>query len=252
MIIRHLTLAQCAEAVGAVVVIDVLRSFTTAAYAFAAGASEILPAASVEQARLIQTRFPTALTMGALGGGMPIPSFDFGNSPSGVAGLTLKGDRLIQCTAAGVRALVQCQHAEILLAASLVCARSTATLLRRLAPSTITLVVTGDWVDRDGDEDRACADYLEALLHGESPDPAPFIQRVRASDFGRRFADPAHPALPAADLDHAAVADRFEFAMPVTRIDDLLVIRPMAVQPPASNDHEPIAHDRTAGANHPV
>src|SRR6185503_1660179 len=104
------------------------------------------------------------------------------------------GRRIIHCTAAGVRGLVRSRRADRLLASSMVCAGATARYLRRLAPPAIALVVTGNWSDRDGDEDSACADYIEALLRGESPDPAPFAERVRASDFGRRFTDPDHPA----------------------------------------------------------
>ena len=227
MHIRHATLASAVEAQGAVVVIDVLRSFTTAAYAFAAGAAAIYPVKSVEEAWRMRTRFPDALTMGAVGGGSPIPDFDLGNSPSRVAERTLLGRDLIHCTAAGTRGLVQCRHAAPLLAASLVCARATAAFLRRLAPTAVTLVATGDWIDRDGDEDHACADHLEQLLRGENPDPDPFVGRVRQSDFGRRFTDPAHPVHPAADLDYAAIADCFEFAMGVEQIDGDLVMKPL-------------------------
>ena len=42
-------------------------------------------------------------TTGAVGGGDPIPGFDFGNSPSALQGAKLAGRPLIQTTAAGVR-----------------------------------------------------------------------------------------------------------------------------------------------------
>jgi 2-phosphosulfolactate phosphatase len=86
-------------------------------------------------------------------------------------------------------------------------------------------VITGEWVDRDGDEDIACADYIEALIHDERTDTEGFVQRVRDSDFGRRFAAGTWPNLPVADLDIAAAADRFDFAMPVRQEDGCLVIR---------------------------
>jgi 2-phosphosulfolactate phosphatase len=78
-------------------------------------------------------------------------------------------------------------------------------------------MVTGIWVDRNGDEDHACADLIAALLRGEDPLRAPYEARVRDSDFGRRFCAGNDPALPRADLDACAQADRFDFAMPVHR-----------------------------------
>ena len=106
-----------------------------------------------------------------------------------------------------------------LLAASLVCARATARFLRTQQASSVGLVVTGTWADRDGDEDHACADLIEALLQGEDPPRAAYEQRVRRSDFGRRFAAGREPHLPPADLDCCAQADRFDFAMQVRRLD---------------------------------
>jgi hypothetical protein len=86
-------------------VIDVLRSFTTAAYAFAAGASTIYPVETIAGAFRLLRRCRTLLTTGAVGGGDPIPGFDFGNSPLALQGANLAGRPLIQTTAAGVRGL---------------------------------------------------------------------------------------------------------------------------------------------------
>ena len=220
-------LPHCPELHGAVVVIDVLRSFTTIAYAFAQGAREVIPVDSVEAARELRARDPDALAIGAVGGGSPAPGLDLGNSPATVAGLALAGRRIIQYTAGGTRGLVACDHAVVLLAASLVCASATAAYLRLLQPPSVTLVVTGIWSDRDGDEDHACADLIEALLRGYDPPRAQFAERVRNSDFGRRFAAGTDPNLPLADLDCCAAVDRFGFAMPMNRLRDGLLIRPV-------------------------
>lgn len=229
MKILRADLPHCPELNGAVVVIDVLRSFTTIAYAFARGASEVVPVDSVATAQRLRAADPQALAVGALGGGAPAPGLDLGNSPSAVAALDLRGRRIIQYTAGGTRGLVACDHAVVLLAASLVCAGATAAYLRRLRPPSVTLVVTGIWSDRDGDEDHACADLIDALLRGDDPPRAPFAERVRNSDFGRRFAAGTDPNLPPADLDCAAAVDRFDFAMPMNRLRDGLLIRPVPV-----------------------
>jgi 2-phosphosulfolactate phosphatase len=222
-------LAHGHELEGVVVVIDVLRSFTTAAYAFARGARAVMPAHTLEEVAELRARYPHSRTTGAIGGGTPVEGLDFGNSPSQVAGLDLSGVTLIQYTAGGVRGLIDCDHASQVLAGSLVCARSTAAYIERLGADTVTFVITGLWTDRDGDEDHACADLIEAHLLHRAPDVSVFEQRVRTSDFGRRFGDPAYPHLPRPDLDLAAAADRFGFAMPMRRTDDGLVIEPVAL-----------------------
>jgi len=218
-------LPHCGELHGAVVVIDVLRSFTTAAYALARGASEVVAVDSVEAAGELRRRDRNAVAIGAVGGGTPAPGLDMGNSPSQVAALDLSGRRVILYTAGGTRGLIACDHAGVLLAASLVCAGATAALLRALAPPSVTLVVTGIWTDRDGDEDHACADLIEALLRGDDPPRAPYAVRVRDSDFGRRFSAGNDPHLPAADLDCCAAVDRFDFALPIQRTGHGMVIR---------------------------
>lgn len=220
-------LPHCPELHGAVVVIDVLRSFTTIAYAFGRGAREVVPVDSVQAAQALRAAEPDALAVGAVGGGAPAPGLDLGNSPSQIAALDLTGRRVIQYTAGGTRGLVACDRAAVLLGASLVCASATAAYLKKLMPPSVTLVVTGVWSDRDGDEDHACADLIEALLRGENPPRAPFAERLRRSDFGRRFAAGSDPHLPAADLDCAADIDRFGFAMPMNRLRDGLLIRPV-------------------------
>jgi len=228
------------EPTDAVVVIDVLRSFTTAAYAIAAGVSRIYPVETISGAFRLLRRLPDAVTTGAIGGGDPIPGFDFGNSPLALQGADLTGRPLIQTTAAGVRGLGRFRDARALFAGSLVLGRATAKALLALKPEEVCFVITGEWVDRDGDEDVACADYLDALLHGKDPDPEPYVARVRNSDFGRRFQAGNNPSLPAGDLLLCAQADRFDFALIAKQADGRLQLqRSRAFQE---------AHEETASA----
>ena len=214
-----------ASAEDTVVVIDVLRSFTTAAVALSRGARRIYPVESVAAAAVLAGQMEAAVSVGAVGGGDPVPGFDFGNTPSQLLQAELSGKDVVMSTAAGVRGLQRFRQARRLYAASLVCARATAAAIRAAGADEVCFVITGEWVDRDGDEDVACADYLEALLLGESVDPQQYAQRVRDSDFGRRFLAGTWPNLPLADLELAADVDRFDFAMPVERQDEHLVIR---------------------------
>lgn len=208
-----------------VVVIDVLRSFTTAAVALAGGARAVYPVDGIVAAIAVANELPQAVTAGAVGGGDPVPGFEFGNSPSALAAANVQGKNLVLTTAAGVRGLQRFRHARALYAASLVCAKATAEAIRKAGAEEVSFIITGEWVDRDGDEDIACADYIEALLRGENPDPAIYSARVRNSDFGQRFLAGDNPNLPLADLELAAETDRYAFAMPVGHLTDRLIIR---------------------------
>jgi 2-phosphosulfolactate phosphatase len=226
MQVHHATLDDCAAARGAVVVIDVIRAFTTAAYAFAAGAREIVLVSSVDEALALRDRRPGSRVMGEVGG-FPPPGFDYGNSPSAFVEADLDGVVLIHRTSAGTQGVVRSAHAQWLYVASFVNAAATVRALRRIAPPSVTLVSTG----AEG-EDEACARHLEALLTGATPSPG-WLASV--AGFGeQRFADPAFAALASteaarqfrADLPCCMALDRFGFAMRVSRVDGLLVAHP--------------------------
>ena len=223
MEIRRASLSDCASVGGMVVVIDVLRAFSTAAYALAAGAREILLAGTVEQAFELRKQFPDYLIMGEVDG-LKLKGFDLGNSPSELKRLDLSDRGLIHRTSAGTQGIVLSRRAEVLFAASFVVARYTARVLRYLAPRSLTFIITGYGSGGYGDEDIACADYIEAMMNGNDVDPEPFIRRVRESHEGRIFADPARPEFPASDLEYCVAHDRFNFALQIERREGLLIM----------------------------
>lgn len=223
MKIGMVTLADCAGAEGAVVAVDVLRAFTTAAHAFAAGAREIWLVSTVDEGFALRDGNPGTVLLGEVDG-IQVPGFDHGNSPTELAKADLRGRTLIHRTTAGTQGVVRSTRADLLLGTSFVCARATVDYVLERSPPQVTFVVTGADDRRDGDEDRACAEYLAALLRGDEPDVGPYLERVHRSTAGRRFADPGLPQFPPADLEMAVEVDRFTAAMPVHRRDGLLVM----------------------------
>ena len=138
----------------------------------------------IDEALTLRGRMPNSLVMGEEGG-RPIEGFDYDNSPAQFVDADLRGKRMIQRTSNGVQGVVRSTQADGILTASFVCAGATADVLRARNPQRVTFVVTG-W--EDGEEDAACADYLEALLRDEQPAPGPYLDRVCNSWNGRRFA----------------------------------------------------------------
>jgi 2-phosphosulfolactate phosphatase len=97
-----------------------------------------------------------------------------------------------------------------------------------LQPDDVSFVVTGETYD-GGEEDLACAEYLEALLRGELPNVEEYLDRVRNSHDGKQIFEGSFPYAPATDIDHCTSVDKFNFAMPVTRENGRHVMR--AVRP---------------------
>ncbi|MEU6663543.1 2-phosphosulfolactate phosphatase [Streptomyces sp. NPDC046821] len=207
------------------VVIDVMRAFTTAAWAFHRGVGKIVLARDVDEALAIKARHPgwLALKDGALVGG-----FDLVNSPALIREADLGGRTVIQKTTAGTVGALAVGEAKLALCASFVVAGATAEVLADAGADSVTFVATGE--DGRAAEDLACAEYLDRLLAGDRPDPGPYLHRARTSlaadDLrdGRRLG--AHPA----DVELCLEVDRFDFAMQVGLEDGMTVLRPVRIQ----------------------
>lgn len=212
---------ELADIRGAFVTIDVIRAFTTAAYAFAAGAREIYLVGTVEDALAFKARNPGVLAMGE-DGGRRLAGFDFSNSPVEVSRATLTGRTLVQRTSAGTQGVLAARHATRQWCASLVCASATARAVRASGLGVPTYVITGRIVDpdgtlaHDGEEDAVAARYIEAARLGRDLDPAAAIEGVLQSAAARRTlalgAEHVHPE----DLVYATRVDLFDFAMEVS------------------------------------
>jgi 2-phosphosulfolactate phosphatase len=196
---------------GVVVVIDVLRAFTVSAYALAGGARECLLVPTVKLARELVARTPNAV-VSAEEHGFPVAGIAISNSPTQIRAADLKGRTIVQRTSAGTPVMEAVTNADAMYAGSLVVARATAQacLLRRA--TTVTLVASADFP-----EDHACGQYVEGLLRGERRDLDALLQPLLKSERYARFSRGEWPGFPPSDLQLALDADRFDFAMPVTR-----------------------------------
>ena len=207
-----------------VVVIDVLRAFTLVPWLYERGVHRVVAVATREEALELRAAvLPDALLAGEHGG-RPYPDFDLGNSPSEVRDLDLAGRTVVHRTSAGTQGLARTVGSGTVFAASFVAAAATARHLRELAPGSVTFVITGASLGRDGDEDRSCAELVHARLEDPDTDPGPYLARVASSDAGRAFG-PAGPAwAPPADLQLACEVDRFPVALHATPAPDVEAI----------------------------
>ncbi len=226
-VVRSRGIAGARGARGTVVVIDVLRAFTTAAYALASGARWIELVAAPEQGLARRREDPALVLVGEVGG-RPIPGFDHGNSPERMLALDLRDRTVVLRSSSGVQgalaAVASCEH---LLLGSLVVASATARAARALGRD-VTLVAMGSPEGPDGPEDEACAGMLAALLREEPADLARVVREVRESPAGRQALDLTIDWITPADLELALAIDRFDFAIEARMEGARLIARPRA------------------------
>ncbi|MGI5175363.1 2-phosphosulfolactate phosphatase [Dactylosporangium sp. CA-152071] len=195
-----------------VVVIDVIRAFTTAAVAFGRGAAEIVCVGSAAEGRALRDRHPDRLLIGEVGGLKP-DDFDLGNSPLDMAAADVSGRSLIQATSNGTRGLVRHPDAAALLAASAVNAAATVRwITEHHAGVPWTIVCTGRSA-----EDWACGRHLDRLLGGSAADSAELVAGIREGAAQQALRSAGRPADERVDLTRdlplCCDVDRFEFAM---------------------------------------
>lgn len=221
---RFLGIAELAEPPSVAVVVDVMRAFTVAAWAFARGAEKIVLAESLDEALALKGRHPDWV---ALKDGPPAPGFDAVNSPGLLRSLELGGRTVVQKTTAGTVGALAVKEASLVLCAGFVVAEATARLLRARGCDSVTFVVTGE--GGQADEDLACAQYIARRATGAGTDSAPFLRRAGASRAASELARGVRQGTHRDDVALCLELDRFPFAMVATSEDSLMVLRPRAV-----------------------
>ena len=217
---NYTSLETCHTASGIVLIIDVLRAFSTAAYAFSRGAKEIRLVSTVKNALDLRSIIQNSKVMGEVGG-FPPEGFDFGNSPTRILEHDLTDIILIQRTGAGTQGAVRSVNADVMFATSFVVAKATMDYVLKLQAEEITFVTTGG---ADNAEDLACAEFLEKQFTGQAVEADEYIRRVVTSqDAFQHMAD--HPQFPKSDLDYCTRINAFDFAMPITREHDQLIMK---------------------------
>ncbi|WP_330334327.1 2-phosphosulfolactate phosphatase [Streptomyces sp. NBC_00536] len=237
---QFLGIAELVETPPVAVVVDVMRAFTVAAWAFAQGAEKIVLAGSLDEALALKASHPDWV---ALKDGPPAPGFDLVNSPGMLRSTDLGGRTVVQKTTAGTVGALAVKEASLVLCAGFVVAEATARILRAHKSESVTFVVTGE--DGQAEEDLACAQYIARRATGKGAgtgndagtdagtDAAEFLRRAGASRAAAELAEGVRQGVHPDDIALCLELDRFSFAMVAAVEDALMVLRPYAAPAPA-------------------
>lgn len=215
------------RAYGYVVVIDVLRAFTTACYAVSQGSRGILPLATLAAAFELRRRHRNWILMGERNG-IKVAGFDLGNSPDEIEAFgSFSGRMIIHATSNGTRGIAAVGDAETVVTGSFVNAKAIAGHIHAQSPCHVDLVCMGT-SSGPAVEDDLCATYLASLIREESVDMGDIRRKIYRHPSIRRFLTNDQDQYPSKDLQRCLSADRFDFVLCREPYQDShYILRPM-------------------------
>ncbi|CAH0345430.1 2-phosphosulfolactate phosphatase [Bacillus sp. CECT 9360] len=200
------------------IVIDVIRAFTVAHYAFLNGAKEILLAGTIDEAFDLKEMYPHYLLAGEVKG-LPIDGFDLDNSPYRISMHDLTDRTLVQKTTNGVKATLHALDARHVFVTGFSNAKTTARYIRSLckqANSSLQINIVAS--HPTSEEDLACAEYLkEIVLGGNFLHPKDVVARIKASRAAEKFFDETKPEFDPRDISICTRELNSSFVMKVNQ-----------------------------------
>ncbi|MFE0555672.1 2-phosphosulfolactate phosphatase [Paenibacillus sp. NPDC058910] len=197
------------------VVIDVIRAFTVAHYAFINGVQGIILAGTLDDALRLKKIDPDFLLAGEIQG-LPIPGFELDNSPVRLHNLDLREKFLIQKTTNGVTATLNALSTEHLFVTGFTNARTTAEFIKRNLLKEDNMMINLIASHPSGDDDLACAQYISEILQDTNRISAEeTIERIRKSEAAEKFYDNEKPEFLQEDISFCIQELPSDFVMKV-------------------------------------
>ncbi|WP_339180705.1 2-phosphosulfolactate phosphatase [Bacillus sp. FSL R5-0560] len=194
------------------IVIDVIRAFTVAHFAFIGGAKEILLVRTTEEAFKLKETYPDYVLTGEEKG-VGIKGFELDNSPKRMAEQDMVDKRLIQKTTNGVTAALGALKAKHLLVTGFSNARTTAEYVKKLTAKDCVLNIVAS--HPSGDDDMACAEYIKSIIEGTNGAAAEVIERIKTSSVAEKFFDSSQPLFDPEDIAYCTKEITGDFVMKV-------------------------------------
>ncbi|MBN18748.1 MAG: 2-phosphosulfolactate phosphatase [Chloroflexi bacterium] len=214
------------NAKGTVIIIDVFRAFTTAAFAFVGGAEKIILVDGAQKALDLKSKGYGDICFGEVNGIKP-EGFDYGNSPYEISNSNIEGKILIQSTMAGTAGVVAAKNADDIYLGSLVIAEATVENIKKIKPQVVDIIAMGSGGEFRTDEDEQCALYLRNLFEGRTPDIEAVKNLILTGNESDKFDDPTMTHFHPEDRVLALQVNSIPFAIKVKKEDGLLIASPV-------------------------
>jgi 2-phosphosulfolactate phosphatase len=216
------------KARGLAVVIDVFRAFSVACYLSDNGAKDIFPVDDIDKAYELKKNNPEYLLVGERNERVP-QGFDFGNCPTHLLNVDLRGKTVVHTTSAGTQGLVNATGAIERITGSFVNAPAIVRYIKKINPSVVSLVCMGYSMKHPTEEDTFCAEFIKSGLECKPIDFAQMKEKIRQTSAKRFFAPENQDFSPSSDFDLCTDLGKFNFVLKADETDGLLQLTPIKI-----------------------
>lgn len=212
------------EPVDLACVIDVIRAFTTEKVFFERGAKSVSLVETVDELFRIQAQYPDYITV-AEKHGLPVEGANLCNSPSRAISADLQGRDLLHATTNGTKAThAVLPYAKQIIVTGLSNVQATLDYIKlQISQGKVGSILIMS-SHPTGDDDEACADFLEAGINDGEIDNEAIIQRVFNAGASEKFRDTQQPDFPKEDVAHYSQIGDSDFVMKADLSGELPVI----------------------------
>lgn len=197
-----------------VVVIDVIRAFTTACYAYSRQPKVIYPVAGISDAKAWKKKDRSVILVGERFG-ISIPGFDYNNSPSQMELADIHGKTVVMTTTAGTRGLHNAPPGAHVITGSFVNSGAITAYIQKENPPRVTFLCTDDrYYDS---EDFLCASFIKSRLEGKPLTFSSIRAHIRRHPATKMFLEA--PLIPTSRRDFALCMEIDVFPFVLKRVN---------------------------------
>ena len=216
------------KARGLTVIIDVFRAFSTTCYAFNKGVRQIIPVGDINKAYQMKEINPDFVLIGERNEQKP-PGFDFGNSPSQIEQINLKGKTIVHTTSSGTQGIVNAVNATEIITGSFVNAGAIIRYIQKVNPEKVSLVCMGYACEYPTDEDTLCAEYIKNELEGIPNNFDKMVEAIKNGSGARFFDHEKQDWAPQADFELCLDLNRFNFVLKAEKEESFNYLRKIKI-----------------------
>jgi len=194
-----------------VVVIDVLRAFTTACYAMSNNPKDYIIVPDIITAYSLKKKNPSCVLIGERDG-YNVPGFDYGNSPEEIKNVDFSNKTIVHTTTLGTKGIINAlKHTKEIITGSFVNARAIINYIKRENPNVVYLFST--YGLSDGNEDLMFAEYIKGYFENKPLDINLIKKNLMTHESGIRYLVNPRTEYSKRDFYLALELDKFNFAL---------------------------------------